>query len=62
MKEICMEKTFKEIAIHSEWLTIGLFICRSCTPRSKRKFIIIILLKGEAEAPILVTPVKVAID
>lgn len=37
MKEICMKKIFKEIAMHSEWLTIiiDLLICRSCTSRSK---------------------------
>lgn len=59
-----MKKIFKETAIHSEWLTIiiDLLICRSCTSRSKGKLIIIILLKGEAEAPILVIPVRVAID
>lgn len=59
-----MKKIFKEVAIYSEWLTIiiDLLICRSCTSRSKGKFIIIILLTGEAEAPILVITVRVAID
>lgn len=58
-----MKKIFKEVAIYSEWLTIiiDLLICRSCTSRSKGKFIII-LLTGEAEAPILVITVRVAID